>query len=71
MTKTVGNVFSSELKSQGVKRIFGIPGGGSSVDLIDACSKEHITFELVQQESSAAIMAVVSGELTSSLGACI
>ena len=71
MKQTVGDIFADELKSHGVKRIFGIPGGGSSVDFIDACMTRDIKFELVQQESSAAIMAVVSGEITSSIGSCI
>ena len=58
-------------KSLGVRNLFGIPGGGSSVDLIEACAAEGIPFILVQHETSAAIMALVSGELTDSCGACI
>ncbi len=59
------------LRSNGVRFVFGIPGGGSSVDLIEACRLEEIPFVLVQHETTAAMMAVVSGELTDSCGACI
>ena len=62
---------ASALKTLGVRHLFGIPGGGSSIDLIEACDAEGIPFALVQHETSAAIMGVVSGELTGSCGACI
>ena len=51
--------------------VFGIPGGGSSIDLIEACRAERIPFVLVQHETTAALMAIVCGELTGSCGACI
>ena len=62
---------ASTLKRLGVRHLFGIPGGGSSIDLIEACEGEGIPFVLVQHETSAAIMGVVSGELSGSCGACI
>lgn len=62
---------AAALKKNNVHFLFGIPGGGSSVDLIEACRREEIPFVLVQHETTAAMMAVVSGELTNSCGACI
>ena len=62
---------ASALKSNGVPYLFGIPGGGSSIDLIEACKEQGIPFVLVQHESTAAMMAVVVGELTGTCGACI
>ena len=62
---------ASAFKRLGIRYLFGIPGGGSSIDRIEACEGEGIPFVLVQHETSAAIMAVVSGELTDSCGACI
>ena len=55
----------------GIPYMFGIPGGGSSIDLIEACRDEGIGFVLTQHETSAALMAVVCGELTGSCGASI
>lgn len=62
---------ASALKSNGVPYLFGIPGGGSSIDLIEACKEQDIPFVLVQHETTAAMMAVVVGELTDTCGACI
>lgn len=55
---------AATLSSRGVKRIFGVPGGGSSLDLIDAAAQVGIEFILCRNETAAAIMAAVTGELT-------
>jgi len=52
------------LARQGVERIFGIPGGGSSLALIDAAADAGVDFVLTRTEAAAAIMAAVTGELT-------
>jgi len=44
--------------------MFGVPGGGSSLDLIDAAADRGIEFVLCRTETAAAIMAAVTGELT-------
>ena len=62
---------SSALKRNGVRYLFGIPGGGSSIDLIEACRRVEVPFVLVQHETTAAMMAAVAGELTGTCGACI
>ena len=62
---------ASALKRNGVPYLFGIPGGGSSIDLIEACRAEEIPFVLVQHETAAALMAVVCGQLTDSCGASV
>ena len=69
-TRVAGDV-AAALKRNGVPYLFGIPGGGSSIDLIEACRTEGIPFVLVQHETTAGFMAVVCGELTGSCGACI
>ena len=51
--------------------IFGIPGGGSAIDLIEACRTVDIPFVLVQHETTAAMSAIVAGELTGSCGVCM
>lgn len=41
-----------------------MPGGGSSLDLIDAAARQGIEFVLCRTETAAALMAAVTGELT-------
>ena len=53
-----------ELKARGVKRMFGVPGSGSSIDLIGAADKAGIDFVLCRTETAAAITAAVSAELS-------
>ena len=67
----VAREVASALKRNGVPYLFGIPGGGSSIDLIEACRAEEVPFVLVQHETTAALMAVVCGQLTGSCGACL
>lgn len=68
---TVGDAFAETLKGGGVPCVFGIPGGGSAIDLIEACRAVDIPFILVQHETTAAMSAIVAGELTDSCGVCI
>ena len=67
----VDHLVASALKRSGVPYVFGIPGGGSSIDLIEACRTVDIPFVLVQHETTASMMAIVCGELTDSCGVCI
>jgi acetolactate synthase-1/2/3 large subunit len=52
------------LARRGVERMFGIPGGGSSLALIEAAGAVGIDFVLTRTETAAAIMAAVPGELS-------
>ena len=54
----------SAFRDRGMKRMFGVPGGGSSLDLIAAAVDLDVEFVLCRGETSAALMAAVSGELT-------
>jgi len=62
---------SKMLKRSGVRFMFGIPGGGSSADLINTSEDEGIPFILTQHETSAAIMAGVVGDVTGVPGVCL
>jgi len=62
---------SKMLKGSGVDFMFGIPGGGSSADLINTSEDEGIQFILTQHETSAAIMAGVVGDVTGVPGVCL
>lgn len=48
----------------GMPAIFGVPGGGSSLDLIAAAKAEGIAFVLARTETGAGIMASALAELT-------
>ena len=56
---TISEMIAVHLKNIGVQKAFGVPGGGSSLDLIDAFDKVGIEFHLVK-EDTAVIMASVS-----------
>ena len=65
---TVSEMIARKLKSQGVRRMFGIPGGGSSLDLIEAAAQQGIDFHLTKREDSAVMMAAVTAELSGTPG---
>ena len=69
--KTVAQVLAEAWKRHGVRHIFGVPGGGCSLDIIRACAEEGISFVLARTETAAAIMAATSADLTHSIGIVI
>ena len=68
---TVAEALADALAARGVRRIFGVPGGGSSLHLIDAVEDRGIDFVLTQTESAGAIMAAVTAELSGAPGVVI
>lgn len=68
---TLADEIAHVLRAHGVSRIFGIPGGGSSLDIIDAAAKADIPFTLTRTEAAGTIMAAVTGELTGAPGAIL
>lgn len=61
---TVVELISTLLKREGVQYLFGIPGGGGTIDLLDATEKDGIRFVLNSHETASAVMACVVAELT-------
>ena len=55
---------SKRLKKAGLRRIFGVPGGGTSLDLIYAMRNQNIDSVVTAREDAAVIMAGVSGVLS-------
>lgn len=55
----------------GVARLFGMPGGGSNADLIEAAGRSGLPFSLAQTETGSAFMASAQAELTGRPGACL
>jgi acetolactate synthase I/II/III large subunit len=68
---TLAEALAEALAARGVHRIFGVPGGGSSLHLIDAVEDRGIDFVLTQTESAGAIMAAVTAELSGAPGVVI
>ncbi|MGB0630833.1 MAG: thiamine pyrophosphate-binding protein, partial [Alphaproteobacteria bacterium] len=64
LSTSLADRIADTLAEKGVGRMFGVPGGGSSLDLIDAAAGRGIEFVLCRTETAAAIMAAVTGELT-------
>ena len=59
---------SKRLKKAGLRRIFGVPGGGTSLDLIYAMRDQNINSVVTAREDAAVIMAGVSGVLINGPG---
>ena len=59
------------LAAAGTTRIFGVPGGGSSLDLIAAARARGLVFVLARQETAAVLMAATTAELTGRPGAAL
>ncbi len=70
MTTTAETVVGF-LANSGVRRIYGVAGEGSSLDLIEAVRACRMHFVAVQQAEAAAIMAATGGDLTGKPGVCI
>lgn len=70
MSSSIADVIVSSLRDAGVRAIFGVPGGGSSLDLIDAAGRAGLPFVLTATETAAALAAMAQAEITGHPGAC-
>ncbi|MCP5081889.1 MAG: thiamine pyrophosphate-binding protein [Alphaproteobacteria bacterium] len=68
---TLAQEIARQMAEAGVKRMFGVPGGGSSLQLIAAAEEAGIPFVLSKTETGGAIMAAVTGELSGAPGAML
>jgi len=59
------------LVAAGTELLFGVPGGGSNLDVSGAAEAAGCRFVLAHGETAAGIMAGVTGELTGRPGACV
>ncbi len=69
--RTLAQEIGGQMAKAGVQRVFGVPGGGSSLQLIQAAEDAGIPFVLCKTETAAAIMAAVTGELSGAPGALL
>jgi acetolactate synthase I/II/III large subunit len=68
---SVADLLVQRLLEAGVTAIFGVPGGGSNLDLIEAASRAHLPFVLTSTETAAAIAAMAHAEVTGAPGVCL
>ena len=68
---TLAQEIARQMAEAGVERLFGVPGGGSSLQLIAAAEEAGIPFVLSKTETGGAIMAAVTGELSGAPGAML
>ena len=68
---TLAEVLAEVLAAHGVSRIFGVPGGGSSLDIMQAAAGNGIDFVLTRSENAAVMMAAATADLDGTLGAAL
>src|SRR5437899_9888879 len=67
----VADVIISRLRDAGVAAMFGVPGGGSNLDLVEAAGRARLPFVLTSTETAGALAAVAQAEVTGRPGACL
>lgn len=65
---TVAHSALAALKESGVDRLFGIPGGGPTADLVSLADEAGMEFVLNQHETAAVIMAGTYGQRKGTVG---
>jgi len=70
-TTTVADAIAQVCAAHGVRRVFGVPGGGSSLDMIEAFDRHGIAFQLCRTETGAALMAAADAEIRNAFGVVI
>jgi acetolactate synthase-1/2/3 large subunit len=60
---TTADVIAATLKENGIRRLFGLPGG-EIAEIMGACRCAGLSFILTRHENTACLMAGVTGELT-------
>ncbi len=68
---TTAEAIASFLAGVGVRRIYGVPGGDSTLEVIEACRQREIEFLLTHHEASAALMAATEGDVLGRPGTCL
>jgi acetolactate synthase-1/2/3 large subunit len=68
---TIADLIVRHLRHAGVGFIFGVPGGGSNLDLIEAAGRAGVPFVLTATETAAALAAVAQAEICGRPGVCL
>ena len=67
----LADALARRLAQHGVKRIYGVPGGDCSLDVIDAATRHGIHFVLARNESAAAMMAMAEAQIGGAPGVIV
>jgi len=67
----VADYLIDRMREAGVRTLFGLPGGGGNLDLIQAAGRAGLPFVLTTTETGSAIAAIAQAEITGAPGACI
>lgn len=68
---TTAEAVAAFLAEAGARHVYGLPGGGSNLDLIEAARQRGIKFILAHHEVGAALMAATEGDLLGTPGVCL
>jgi len=68
---SVADAVIARLCAAGVKFLFGVPGGGGNLDLVDAARRAGLPFVLTATETGGAIAAIAQAEVTGAPGGCL
>jgi len=60
---TTAETIAGFLAGAGVFRLFGVPAGGATLELIEAARSHRVPFQAAPHETSAALMAAAAGDL--------
>jgi len=71
MQGSAASAIVAALRQAGTARLYGVPGGGSSLDLLAAAQAQGLPFVLARTETAAVIMAATEAELTGAPGAAL
>ncbi|WP_300013177.1 thiamine pyrophosphate-binding protein [Pseudonocardia sp.] len=70
-SRGLAHALAEGLATAGVRRLFGVPGGGPNLDVIGAAQERGIDFVLTHGETAACIAASTYGRLTGTPGAAV
>jgi acetolactate synthase-1/2/3 large subunit len=68
---SVADLIVRRLREAGVRAVFGVPGGGSTLDVIESAGQIGLPFVLTATETAAAIAAIAQAEISGGLAACL
>jgi acetolactate synthase-1/2/3 large subunit len=68
---TVAQEIAEACRRHGVRRIYGLPGGGSSLDVMQACAALGMPFVLAHTEAAAGMMAAADAEANGGLAVVV
>ena len=69
--RTLAEHLMTALHRRGTRRVYGVPGGGSSLDLIAAAEEFGMTFVLTRCENAAVMMAATDADISGAPGAVL